>query len=93
MSILLFVFIVYNEVKKTSGPFMDSKQVNKQIAKTLAVAVAFGVTFVLVYNLIIGLFEEAREKDILGENHPSINYPHTQLVLNLLIKQKKLIMM
>lgn len=89
MSILLFVFIVYNEVKKTSGPFMDSKEVNKQIAKTLAVAVAFGVTFVLVYNLIIGLFEEVREKDILGEKPSIYKLPSYSIGVKFIDKTKE----
>ena len=49
------MFFVYREVKTTSGPMMDSKELNKQIAKTLAVAVAFGVrtSKILIISVVL----------------------------------------
>ena len=89
LSISLFMFFVYREVKTTSGPIMESKELNKQIAKTLAVAVAFGVTFVLIYNLIVGLFEDKQEKDILGEKPSIYKLPSYSIGVKFIDKTKE----
>ena len=89
LSILFFLFFIYREVKMTSGSMMDPKQLNKQIAKTMAVAVAFGVTFVLIYNLIVGLFEDKQEKDILGEKPSIYKLPSYSIGVKFIDKTKE----